>query len=197
MSLSDLQSWLIDEGLRSDLDQLTRRMVISELDNLVPSPEDTQATPFDWPRLLLAGSILAKSAQRAHQEAALRIATAATEELLHQPKIRYLSRCLDASFTSAWPERTTTSSFGGVPRWFGVRSLFGVSRPFCDRDAIKRSRQLWRMLGRHREPLRRCCAGLTRGLLWAASHFKRAHIAVALDGPVEELVLVHDHAGGR
>jgi superfamily II DNA/RNA helicase len=77
MSLSDLQSWLIDEGLRPDLDQLTRRMVISELDNLVPSAEDTRQTAFDWPRLLLAGSILARSEQRAHQEGALRIATAA------------------------------------------------------------------------------------------------------------------------
>ena len=50
---------------------------MTELDNLVPEPEEHAAAAFDWPRLLLAGSILARSDQRAHQEAALRIATAA------------------------------------------------------------------------------------------------------------------------
>jgi hypothetical protein len=37
----------------------------------------------------------------------------------------------------------------------------------------------------------------TRGLLRPASHFKRAHIAVALDGPVEKLAVIHDLASGR
>jgi hypothetical protein len=77
MSLVDLQSRLSDEGLRDDLDQLTRRMVRTELDNLVPDPEDTPLGAFDWPRLLLAGSVLARSDRRALQEVALRIATAA------------------------------------------------------------------------------------------------------------------------
>jgi hypothetical protein len=76
MSLNELQGWLVGEGLREDLDQLTRHTVIAELDNLVPPIED-QATSFDWPRLLLAGSILARSHQRTYQDAALRIATAA------------------------------------------------------------------------------------------------------------------------
>jgi hypothetical protein len=76
MSLNDLQGWLVDEGLREDIDQLTRHTVLSELDNLVPPAEDEQ-TSFDWPRLLLAGSILARSDQRTYQDAALRIATAA------------------------------------------------------------------------------------------------------------------------
>ena len=76
MSLNDLQGWLVDEGLREDLDQLTRHTVLSELDNLVPPAEDEQ-TSFDWPRLLLAGSIFARSDQRSYQDAALRIATAA------------------------------------------------------------------------------------------------------------------------
>ncbi len=77
MSLIELQSWLIDEGLRNDLDQLIRCMVVTELDNLVPDSGGTSPAAFDWPRLLLAGSILARSDRRAHQEAALRIATAA------------------------------------------------------------------------------------------------------------------------
>ena len=76
MSLNDLQGWLVGEGLREDLDQLTRHTVIAELDNLVPPAED-EAISFDWPRLLLAGSILARSDQRTYQDAALRIATAA------------------------------------------------------------------------------------------------------------------------
>jgi hypothetical protein len=76
MSLNDLQGWLIDEGLREDLDQLTRHTVVAELDNLV-LPAEEGASSFDWSRLLLAGSILARSDQRNYQEAALRIATAA------------------------------------------------------------------------------------------------------------------------
>lgn len=76
MSLSDLQGWLVGEGLREDLDQLTRHTVAAELDNLIPPTEDDAAS-FDWPRLLLAGSVLARSDQRTYQDAALRIATAA------------------------------------------------------------------------------------------------------------------------
>jgi Lhr-like helicase len=76
MSLHDLQGWLVDEGLREDLDRLTRHTVVAELDNLV-APVESEASSFDWPRLLLAGSILARSDQRSYQDAALRIATAA------------------------------------------------------------------------------------------------------------------------
>lgn len=76
MSLNDLQGWLVGEGLREDIDQLTRHTVIAELDNLVP-PAEGEVISFDWPRLLLAGSILARSDQRTYQDAALRIATAA------------------------------------------------------------------------------------------------------------------------
>jgi superfamily II DNA/RNA helicase len=78
MGLDDLQSWLVEDALREDLDQITRRMVITEIDNLVADPEDAPPQPsLDWPRLLLAGSILARSDLRPQQEAALRIATAA------------------------------------------------------------------------------------------------------------------------
>jgi superfamily II DNA/RNA helicase len=77
MSLRDLQAWLMDEGIRVDLDEVTRRTVVTELDNLVPSLDAACAEPIDWSRLLLAGSILARSDIRLHQEAALRIATGA------------------------------------------------------------------------------------------------------------------------
>lgn len=78
MSLIDLQSWLIAEGLRDELDALTQQTVRTELDNLAPLPaaDESAGTP-DWPRLIFAGSILARSDERSHQEAALRIATAA------------------------------------------------------------------------------------------------------------------------
>lgn len=78
MSLADLQTWLLDEGIGHDLEILTRCTVRSEIDNLVV--ETATANPkadLDWSRLLLAGSILARSEARTHQETALRIATGA------------------------------------------------------------------------------------------------------------------------
>lgn len=77
MSLADLQSWLRQEGIREDLDAITRLTVRIELDNLAIDPSLPSTAEIDWPRLLLAGSILARSDQRINQEAALRIATAA------------------------------------------------------------------------------------------------------------------------
>ncbi|BCD88222.1 DEAD/DEAH box helicase [Pseudomonas solani] len=77
MSLADLQSWLLQEGVRYDLETITRLTVRKELDNLAPEASDQHSSSIDWPRLLLAGSILAKSDQRVDQEAALRVATAA------------------------------------------------------------------------------------------------------------------------
>lgn len=78
MSLADLQTWLLDEGIGQDLEILTRCTVRSEIDNLVVETATANSkTNLDWPRLLLAGSILAKSEARTHQETALRIATGA------------------------------------------------------------------------------------------------------------------------
>jgi len=74
MSLAELQSWLKDEGIRDDLNSITRLTVREEIANLIPEEEESQ---IDWPRLLLAGSILARSEERTDQEVALRIATAA------------------------------------------------------------------------------------------------------------------------
>lgn len=72
MSLTDLQTWLLGEGIRGELDELTKRMVVTEIDNLVTSDAAAPTGEIDWSRLLLAGSILARSDQRPHQEAALR-----------------------------------------------------------------------------------------------------------------------------
>ncbi len=77
MSLANLQSWLLEEGVREDLGAITLLTVRNELDNLALDSSATSASVIDWPRLLLAGSILARSGQRVDQEAALRIATAA------------------------------------------------------------------------------------------------------------------------
>lgn len=76
MSIADLQTWLLNEGIRGDLDELTSVTVEAEIDNLIPKAE-VVSKPLDWTRLLFAGSILARSDLRAHQEAALRIATGA------------------------------------------------------------------------------------------------------------------------
>lgn len=76
MSLADLQSWLLQEGIRDDLDAIIRLTVRTELDNLVPDSTLPSTASIDWARLLLAGSILARSDERGDQEAALRIATA-------------------------------------------------------------------------------------------------------------------------
>ncbi|MCC8432440.1 DEAD/DEAH box helicase [Reyranella aquatilis] len=77
MSLSELQDWLIAEGIDSDLDIVAHRSIRAELDNLLDEPEEAPSRSIDWPRLLFAGSLLARSERRDHQEAALRIATGA------------------------------------------------------------------------------------------------------------------------
>ena len=77
MSLAELQSWLLENGIRDDLNKLTRLTVRNELDNLAPEESSDSAESIDWARLLLAGSILARSNEKGDQDAALRIATGA------------------------------------------------------------------------------------------------------------------------
>lgn len=76
MSLSELNEWLVSEGIREDVDALVRITVRSELGNIA-SDSIAEELPIDWPQLMLAGSLLARSDLRAHQETALRIATGA------------------------------------------------------------------------------------------------------------------------
>lgn len=89
MTIESLQKWLVEEGIRQDLDVITRLTVRSELDNLEEDPENSlvNSTSIDWRRLLLAGSILARSKQRSDQESALRIATAAIS-LTNEPTLK-------------------------------------------------------------------------------------------------------------
>lgn len=76
MSETELQDWLYETSMREELQQLGRVTTLLELDNVAPEPELADIT-FDWPRLLLAASILARSKKRLHREASLRIATGA------------------------------------------------------------------------------------------------------------------------
>jgi superfamily II DNA/RNA helicase len=75
VNLAQLQEWLLTDAIADDLNKLVRRTVADEIDNLAPDEEPRPR--LDWPRLLLAASVLARSQNRTHQEAALRIATGA------------------------------------------------------------------------------------------------------------------------
>ena len=78
MKEAELFNWLIQEALQKDIAKLTQLTAANEITNLddVYACDDPRAE-FNWSDLILAASLLARSQQRAHQEAALRIATAA------------------------------------------------------------------------------------------------------------------------
>ncbi|MDN5000671.1 DEAD/DEAH box helicase [Bradyrhizobium sp. GCM10027634] len=78
MKPPELQQWLLSEAIREDLEIVTKATVASELTGLPPEVGlSARLEHLDWERLLLAGSLLARSADRTFIEAALRIATAA------------------------------------------------------------------------------------------------------------------------
>ena len=78
MTPQELQDWLLTDGIEEDLNKLLQLTVVTEIDNFAPSIDtDGLLQQIDWDRLMLAGSILSRSTERAHQEAALRIATSA------------------------------------------------------------------------------------------------------------------------
>lgn len=88
MKDAELFDWLTGEALRDDIIKLVQITVATEITNLEESTKCTDPErSFDWRLLLLAGSLLAKSAERVHQESALRIATAALT-LETSPKVR-------------------------------------------------------------------------------------------------------------
>jgi len=87
VSLADLQSWLMSEGVSEDIAALTKLTARSDLCNLAAETETIDPDNIDWQRLILAGSILARSERRFDQEAALRIAVAAIS-LVDDTKIR-------------------------------------------------------------------------------------------------------------
>jgi len=74
----ELIDWLLLEGVVSDLTVLSRINALQELENVEPVEAiGTALKVIDWNRLLLAGSILARSQRRPPREAALLIATSA------------------------------------------------------------------------------------------------------------------------
>src|SRR5262249_29977810 len=78
MNATELQGWLLSEGIRDELRLVTQATVVPELGSLRPHEDyGSQAINLSWERLLLAGSVLARSEDRPALEAALRIATAA------------------------------------------------------------------------------------------------------------------------
>ncbi|MEJ5978907.1 DEAD/DEAH box helicase [Novosphingobium sp. PS1R-30] len=76
MTEDELIEWLLAEGVASDLALLSRINALQELENVQPVGAVAEALGgVDWNRLLLAGSILARSEARPPREAALLIAT--------------------------------------------------------------------------------------------------------------------------
>jgi superfamily II DNA/RNA helicase len=78
MKLTELQDWLLTEGLEPDLTLLGRLAVLNELGGIKISDDLVdQLKSINWERLLLGGCVLARSTERRFEEAALRIATGA------------------------------------------------------------------------------------------------------------------------
>lgn len=145
MGIAELQSWLLQEGVRSDLDAITRLMVRSELDNLAPDPSAQPSEAIDWPRLLLAGSILARSDQRVDQEAALRIATAAVsltddQELNDAGAVLMGKLSNFRAVTLATDRRMVVADLEGR---LGVALRLEAQRREMDRSILVQSRGAW------------------------------------------------------
>ena len=78
MTRAELQRWLREEGIRQELAVVTQSTIVRDLEGIAPGQKlEKELALVEWDRLLLAGSILARSAERENVEAALRIATAA------------------------------------------------------------------------------------------------------------------------
>ncbi|MEH3124608.1 DEAD/DEAH box helicase [Agrobacterium cavarae] len=78
MTEAELIDWLLTEGVAADLRLLSRANALQELENVAPVESiGEKLRSIDWNRLLLAGSILARSEFRRPCEAALLIATSA------------------------------------------------------------------------------------------------------------------------
>jgi len=55
MTPLELQDWLLEDGIKAELEQITRWTVITELDNLEVNLDF--GLEINWERLLLAGSV--------------------------------------------------------------------------------------------------------------------------------------------
>jgi hypothetical protein len=87
LSLASLQSWLLSDGVGDDIAAVAKLTARSDLCNLTVEQDAMDPADIDWQRLVLAGSILARSERRTDQEAALRIAVAAIS-LAEDAKVR-------------------------------------------------------------------------------------------------------------
>lgn len=67
---------MLSDGIKYDLERISKRIVSLEFDTTSHQPVEDDSD-IDWARLLLAGSILARSSRRVVEESALRIATGA------------------------------------------------------------------------------------------------------------------------
>ena len=77
MNLSEFCNWSIsDEGWKSDIELLSRLLVVNDFPNLYDVAPETTNSKIDWNRLLLVASVLTQSEERNHLEAALTIAQA-------------------------------------------------------------------------------------------------------------------------
>ncbi len=78
MTQDELQDWLLNEGIKQELQVLVPYTALIDLQNVAPEASLTDAAAkLDWNHLLLAASILVRSSRRRHKDAALRIATGA------------------------------------------------------------------------------------------------------------------------
>lgn len=145
MSLSDLQSWLLKEGIRDDLDAITKLIVRIELDNLLPDPDAPSGAAINWSRLLLAGSILARSDQRVYQEAALRIATAAVsltdEQALKDAGAVLLGKLSNFRAITLASDRDLLAS--GLDERLGVALRLEAQRREMDSSILVQSTGVW------------------------------------------------------
>ena len=77
MTELQLQDWLVDEGIAEDVRLVRQATAAKSISNLTYGFDESALKSLEWPRLLLAGSVLARSNNRRHQEVALAIATGA------------------------------------------------------------------------------------------------------------------------
>ena len=145
MNLDELQSWLLKDGVRDDLEAVTRLTVRTELDNLASDLSTRSEMEIDWRRLLFAGSILARSDRRLDQEAALRIAIAAvsltTEQTLQDAGAVLLGKLSNfRAISLAYGRNLLKPDLDGR---LGVALRLEVQRREMDRSILVQSSGTW------------------------------------------------------
>jgi len=145
MTLAELQSWLLQTGIHDDLVTVTRQIVRTEIDNLTPSISCPEAEDIDWRRLLLAGSILARSDARPDQEAALRLATAAismpAETSVRDAGAVLLNKLSNFRAISLATERGLLQ--GGLDSRLGIALRLESQRREAERTVLMQSTGTW------------------------------------------------------